>query len=329
MAMGLLRRVEAVVAIIVVTVAFGALSGSAQLSPGYYGAKCLLLEPTVRFVFERAKRSDPRIGASLLRMHFHDCFVQGCDASITLVDTPTFTGEQTAVPNDNSIRGFDVLENIKAAVEFVCPNTVSCADILALVARIAVVSDGGPFWTVEFGRRDSTTACFSCANTQIPSPFQNVAGLTQDFVNKGLSETDMVALSGAHTFGKAHCGLITNRLGTEGSPAPDQSLNPTYRQILLNECTSASVLVNLDVTTPTQFDNAYYTNLKVGKGLLGSDQTLFSEGDALSTRLVNLYSLNPAAFGFQFAVSMIKMGRITPLTGTQGQIRKQCSVVNP
>lgn len=66
--------------------------------------------------------------------------LQGCDGSILLVDTPTFTGEQTARPNNNSIRGFNVVDDIKSAVEAICPNTVSCADILALVARDGVIS---------------------------------------------------------------------------------------------------------------------------------------------------------------------------------------------
>ena len=50
-----------------------------------------------------------------------------------------FIGEKTALPNNNSLRGFDVVDTIKANVEAVCPNLVSCADILALAARDAVV----------------------------------------------------------------------------------------------------------------------------------------------------------------------------------------------
>jgi peroxidase len=66
--------------------------------------------------------------------------LQGCDGSVLLDDNSTFTGEKTAGPNLNSIRGFDVVDNIKSQVETVCQQTVSCADILAVAARDSVVA---------------------------------------------------------------------------------------------------------------------------------------------------------------------------------------------
>lgn len=65
---------------------------------------------------------------------------QGCDGSVLLDDTSSFTGEKTAIPNRNSARGFDVVDNIKSAVENACPGVVSCADILAITARDSVVT---------------------------------------------------------------------------------------------------------------------------------------------------------------------------------------------
>uniref|UniRef100_A0A453APL6 Plant heme peroxidase family profile domain-containing protein n=1 Tax=Aegilops tauschii subsp. strangulata TaxID=200361 RepID=A0A453APL6_AEGTS len=143
-----------------------------------------------------AVRSEPRMGASLLRLHFHDCFVQGCDASVLLSDTATFTGEQGAAPNARSIRGMNVIDNIKAQVEAVCRQTVSCADILAVAARDSVVALGGPTWTVLLGRRDSTTASKTNAENDLPPPTFDLQNLTTLFGNKQLSMTDMVALSG-------------------------------------------------------------------------------------------------------------------------------------
>lgn len=51
------------------------------------------------------------------------------------------TGEKTAKPNKNSARGFDVVDQIKSAVNDAClGNVVSCADILAVAARDSIVA---------------------------------------------------------------------------------------------------------------------------------------------------------------------------------------------
>ena len=65
---------------------------------------------------------------------------QGCDGSVLLDDTSSFKGEKTALPNKNSVRGFEVIDAIKSKVEAVCPGVVSCADILAITARDSVVA---------------------------------------------------------------------------------------------------------------------------------------------------------------------------------------------
>jgi hypothetical protein len=67
-----------------------------------------------------------------------DCLAQGCDASVLLDATKDFTGEKNAPANRNSLRGFEVIDNIKAEVERYCPLIVSCADILTLAAKEAV-----------------------------------------------------------------------------------------------------------------------------------------------------------------------------------------------
>jgi peroxidase len=61
--------------------------------------------------------------------------LQGCDTSVLLDDTEDVVSEKNAIPNKNSIRGFEVIDEIKAALEEACPHTVSCADTIALAAR--------------------------------------------------------------------------------------------------------------------------------------------------------------------------------------------------
>ncbi|URE47857.1 Peroxidase [Musa troglodytarum] len=181
-------------------------TSSGQLSPAFYSRTCPTLQTIVSLTMRTTVLLDPRMGASLLRLFFHDCFVNGCDASVLLDDTATFTGEKNAGPNANSLRGFDVIDTIKTAVELLCPGTVSCADILALAARDGVALLGGPSWTVALGRRDATTASQSAANSNLPGPGSSLSQLIAAFAAKGLNARDMTALSGAHTIGQARCG---------------------------------------------------------------------------------------------------------------------------
>jgi len=168
------------------------------LSPQFYQFSCPQANDIVMSVLEKAIAKDMRMPASLLRLHFHDCFVQvslycicrneisdtqidnfflrhetiklfkrcrldkvvkilsinkmrkflrlifcfrwqGCDASILLDDSRTIVSEKNAGPNKNSVRGFEVIDEMKSRLEEACPQTVSCADILALAARGSTV----------------------------------------------------------------------------------------------------------------------------------------------------------------------------------------------
>ncbi|MCD7462021.1 NAD(+) salvage pathway protein [Datura stramonium] len=172
------------------------MSTAQSLSANFYSSSCPNVLSVIKKAVDSAVSNEARMGASLLRLHFHDCFVNGCDASLLLDDTSNFTGEKTAGPNSGSLRGFDVIDTIKTQVESSCAGVVSCADILAVAARDSVVKLGGPTWTVLLGRRDSTTASLSAANNNIPAPTLNLSGLISSFSNKGLTAREMVALSG-------------------------------------------------------------------------------------------------------------------------------------
>lgn len=83
----------------------------------------------------------------------------------------------------------------------------------------------------------------------------------------------------------------------------------------------------LDKVSPANFDNSYFKNLVENMGLLSSDQVLFSSNDK-SRELVKKYAGDQGEFFKQFAESMIKMGNISPLTGSSGEIRKNCRKIN-
>ncbi|CAK9187623.1 unnamed protein product [Ilex paraguariensis] len=253
----------------------------------------------------------------------------GCDASVLLDDTPSFVGEKTAAPNLNSLRGFEVIDTIKSDLEAVCPETVSCADILAIVARDSVVLSGGPGWEVQTGRRDSLSASKTAANNNIPGPNSDAATLVARFQNVGLSLSDMVTLSGAHTMGKARCSTFSSRLnGTSNVNSPEVNLNFLESlQQLCSETDSNTTLAQLDTVTPSTFDNQYYVNLISGEGLLASDQALVAEND-LTHEIVEYYANDPTVFFEEFKRSMLKMGSLGSLTGESGEIRRNCRIVN-
>jgi len=86
----------------------------------------------------------------------------------------------------------------------------------------------------------------------------------------------------------------------------------------------------LDQNSIDLFDNHYFKNLLNNRGILLSDQELYSSDLANSTTksIVESYSSDQGLFFENFANSMIKMGSINPLTGSSGQIRSSCRVVN-
>nr|QZA75053.1 peroxidase [Dracaena sanderiana] len=300
-------------------------TSSAQLSPNFYSSSCPQVFSTIKPVLKAAIDKNKRDGASILRLFFHDCFVQGCDASVLLADTANFIGEQTAVPNNGSLRAFNVIDDIKTAVEKACPGVVSCADILAIASRDSVVILGGPNWSVKLGRRDSRTASRALANKNIPPPSSSLANLISLFAAQGLSVRDMVALSGGHTIGKARCVNFRPHIYN------DADIDPSFAAKRRANCPRTkgvgdTNLASLDLRTPEKFDNSYYRNLINMQGLLHSDQVLYNKGS--TDALVKTYGDGTGKFFDDFVAGMIKMGDVRPLTGSKGEIRKVCSKRN-
>ncbi|KNA06721.1 hypothetical protein SOVF_178380 [Spinacia oleracea] len=296
-------------------------TASAQrgLSTNFYRTRCPNFATIVQSAVRSAVRNEQRMGASLLRLHFHDCFVGGCDASV-LLDAQG--GEKQSVHNVGSLRGFGVIDTIKQRLEAACPGVVSCADILSLAAKESVVALGGPSWNVEFGRRDSTSRpSASAADAELPFGSDNVPNLVSLFSRKGFSVRELVALSGAHTVGQARCLRFRDRAHRE------QNILPSFAQFLQRICPlngGDNNLGPLDVRSPNAFNNDYFRDLTNFQGLLHSDQVLFTGRGSQTDAIVRLYANNQGVFFNDFAAAMLKMSRLRVLTGRTGTIRRNC-----
>ncbi|XP_060188665.1 peroxidase 72-like isoform X1 [Lycium barbarum] len=301
------------------------------LYPQFYDRSCPKAKEIVKSVVAKAVATEGGMAASLLRLHFHDCFVKGCDASLLLDSSGTIVSEKTSNANRNSARGFEVIDEIKSALEKECPKTVSCADILALVARDSTVLAGGPTWEVPLGRRDSRDASLSDSNNNIPAPNNTFNTILTKFLSQGLDLVDLITLLGAHTIGNARCTSFRQRLYNQyGNNLPDYTLDQSYAAQLRTRCPrsgSDGNLFFLDYVSPTKFDNSYFKNLLASRGLLNSDQVLATM-NPMSLALVNVYANNNEIFFEQFARSIVKMGNISPLTADRGEIRKNCRKIN-
>ncbi|XP_014495599.1 peroxidase 3-like [Vigna radiata var. radiata] len=300
-----------------------------NLRKKFYKLTCSQAEDIVRTKIQEHVSARPELPAKLIRLHFHDCFVRGCDGSVLLDSTASNTAEKDSIPN-LSLSGFDVIDDIKAALEEKCPGTVSCADILALAARDAVsVQFNKPMWEVLTGRRDGRVSISGEALANLPAPFFNITQLRQSFESKKLTVHDLVVLSGAHTIGVGHCNLFSNRLfNFTGKGDQDPSLNPTYATLLKTKCQSLSdttTTVEMDPDSSSTFDNDYYSILLQNKGLFQSDAALLTA--KVSKNIVNELTKQDKFFT-EFRQSMKRMGAIEVLTGLDGEIRTKCSVVN-
>ncbi|CAI9777914.1 unnamed protein product [Fraxinus pennsylvanica] len=296
---------------------------SNALSVDYFHQTCPKAESTIRKVVKKAMMNDNTVPAALLRMHFHDCFIRGCDASVLLNTKGKKKAEKDGPPNI-SLHAFYVIDNAKEEVEAQCPGVVSCADILALAARDAVALSGGPTWDVPKGRKDGRISK-AIETKQLPAPTFNISQLQQSFSQRGLSMDDLVALSGGHTLGFSHCSSFQNRIHKFNTTTDiDPSMHPSFAARLRKICPMHNTVKNagsrLD-SSSTTFDNTYYKLLLQGKSLFSSDQALLTTSRTKS--LVSKFACSQEEFNKAFVKSMIKMSSITGGT----EIRKDCRFV--
>ncbi|KAL1813665.1 hypothetical protein ACET3Z_023730 [Daucus carota] len=302
-----------------------------QLQVGFYMQSCRMAEFIVWTEVQNAFKTDKGVAAGLVRMHFHDCFVRGCDASVLIDSTSANSAEKDSPANSPSLRGFEVIDRAKTMVEASCGGVVSCADILAFAARDSILMTGGPGYDVPAGRRDGRISKALEASVGLPPPNSNVSQLTQMFASKGLTQEEMVTLSGAHTIGRSHCTSFSNRLYSYNTTTmQDPSLDMAYATQLKQQCPQGSTDVNLVVqmnpSSPNTTDVGYYSDVLANRGLHTSDQTLLT--NATTANQVNQNAANPQLWKNKFTAAMVKMGQIGVLAGTAGEIRANCRVIN-
>eukprot|EP00256_Glycine_max_P055166 XP_014622240.1 peroxidase 56-like [Glycine max] len=135
---------------------------------------------------------------------------------------------------------------------------------------------------------------------------------------------------GAHTIGFSRCNQSSKRIyNFKRRKSIDHTLNPAYAKQLKQVCpknVDPRLAIDIDPVTPRTFDNQYYKNLQQGRGLLASDQALFTH--KRTRDLVNLFASNNTAFEASFVSATTKLGRIGVKTGNQGEIRRDSTMVN-
>ncbi|GJN07779.1 hypothetical protein PR202_ga25640 [Eleusine coracana subsp. coracana] len=299
------------------------------LQVGYYKYTCPRVEAIVRDEVKKFVYKDAGIGAGLIRMLFHDCFVQGCDGSVLLDPTSANPQpEKLSPPNFPSLRGFDVIDAAKAAVEAACPGKVSCADIIAFAARDAAyfLSAFRVKINMPAGRLDGRVSSSSDALNNLPPPVFNVNQLINSFAAKGLNAEDMVVLSGAHTIGRSHCSsFVPDRLNV---PSNMEAGFASFlrRRCPANPSPANDPTVNQDIVTPSALDNQYYKNVLDRRVLFTSDAALMTS--PATAQMVRDNAFIPGLWDGKFNRAFVKMAGIGVKTGIQGEIRRNCRFVN-
>ncbi|XP_047947695.1 peroxidase 29 [Salvia hispanica] len=300
--------------------------GAGRLSYNFYKESCPQVENIVREGVHSASIFDPTTSAALLRLLFHDCQVQGCDASI-LLDARNEPSE-VASSKSFGIRKRNIVDLIKASLEQVCPGQVSCADVLVLATRDAVSLSGGPRINVPLGRRDSRgPPNVRLADSSLPPNDIGLKGALKLFSKKGMTVEETVAILGAHTLGITHCFSLRSRLYKPGN-----AINAGFVNTLKLKCppydgnTTSKIKFVVNDLTPIQFDNEYFVNTMRGRGVLSIDAAL--PLDSRTRPFVEKFASDRNAFYRAFSSAFVKLSSSNVLIGNQGVIRRSCNRVD-
>lgn len=181
---------------------------------------------------------------------------------------------------------------------------------------------------MKTGRKDSKQSYLSEVEKSIPNHNDTISAVLSTFQSLGIDTEGLVALLGAHSVGRVHCINLVHRL----YPTVDPTLDPDYAAYLKVRCPSpypdpnAVAYSRNDRGTPMVLDNMYYKNILGHKGLLAVDQQLVS--DPGTYPFVVKMAKDNGYFHDQFSKALLILSENNPLTGDQGEIRKDCRFVN-
>nr|CAB3460111.1 unnamed protein product [Digitaria exilis] len=335
------------VAALVLTAAALLLAAAAEgshLKVGHYSKTCPVAEKLVKYHVAKAIKANRGIGAALVRLIFHDCFVRGCDGSVLLDPTPANPKTEKTAPINIGLAAFDVIDDIKASLEEHCPGTVSCADIVVYAARDAssILSNGHVHFTPPAGRLDGVVSLAADAQRDLPDSTFTISELIRNFRRKNFTVEELVILSGAHAIGVGHCSSFRGRL-----TSPPSQIVPAYRNLLAGRCAAGPDPVvpnNVRDEDPKVvaaafpsflkklrkardfLDNSYYHNNLARIVTFNSDWQLLTEKESLGH--VKEYAENGTLWDEDFSDALVKLSKLPMPPHSKGEIRKQCRFVN-
>ncbi|KAG6427409.1 hypothetical protein SASPL_111653 [Salvia splendens] len=301
--------------------------GESEIQNNYYSESCPKAEEIIKEQVTALYHKHGNTAISWIRNLFHDCVVKSCDASL-LLESANGVESEKATSRSFGMRNFKYIQTIKHALEKECPSTVSCADIVALSARDGAVMLGGPYIEMKTGRKDSKVSYAAQVESSIPNHNDTVSAVLSTFQAIGIDTQGTVALLGAHSVGRVHCINLVQRL----YPTVDPTLDPDYAEYLKKRCPSpnpdpkAVLYSRNDRETPMVLDNMYYNNIIKHKGLLVVDQQLVSDPNTYP--FVQKMAADNGYFHDQFAKALLILSENNPVSGDEGEIRKDCRFVN-
>ncbi|XP_038881071.1 L-ascorbate peroxidase 3 [Benincasa hispida] len=198
-------------------------------------------------------------------------------------DAGTYDAKTKTGGPDGSIRFMDELNHtankgLKIAVDF-CETVkarhpkITYADLYQLAGVVAVEITGGP--TIDFvpGRKDSDVVP---EEGRLPDGHQGASHLRDVFYRMGLTDKDIVALSGGHTLGRAH----KDRSDFEGpwTKDPLKFDNSYFVELLKNDSRSKEKLLKLPTDKALVEDPRFFQYVKA----YANDEVKFFEDYAAS-----------------------------------------------